>query len=103
MGRLAVPAADCLPLTTETQCPERHICRATVRPARMGRNVSVAVESLSGINVAGIDRDAVCATTLSFLVEVTCWARTVPAILTRGARVRIVNNNLDAGARNLVA
>ena len=87
MVKDAVPLADCLPVATEAHPAGRQTCRATVRPARTGRNVSVAVPVLAVCRVAGKDRDAVCATTLRVLVEVAYWARTFRAILTRGANV----------------
>ena len=101
MVKDAVPEVDCLPLATAAQAPDRHICRVTARPARTGRNVSVAVAVLAVTKVAGIDRVAVCATTPSLLAEVTYWARTFLAIVTRGAKVR-TEYDPTAGALKLV-
>jgi len=51
--------------------------------------------------VAGIDTDAVCATTLRVLTELTYWARTFLAMVTRGANVR-TEYDPTAGALNLL-
>ena len=101
MVKDADPEADCLPLDTAAHAPDRHICRATARPARTGRKVSVAVAVLAVSRVAGIDRVAVCATTLRVLAELTYWARTFLAMVTRGANVLIEYDPI-AGALNLV-
>jgi hypothetical protein len=68
----------------------------------MGRKVSVAVPVLACTKVAGMDRAAVCATTLRVLAELAYWARTFPAILTRGANV-LTEYDPVAGALKLVA
>ena len=102
MVKDAVPEADCLPLATAAQAPDRQTCRATARPARTGRKVSVAVAVLAVTKVAGMDRVAVCATTLSLLAELTYWARTFLAIVTRGANV-LTEYDPMAGALKLVA
>jgi len=101
MVKDAVPVADCLPVATEAHPAGRQICRATTRPARTGRNVSVAVAFLAVTKVAGMDRDAVCATTLRVLAELTYWARTFLAMVTRGANVR-TEYDPTAGALNLL-
>ena len=64
-------------------------CRWTGRPVRTGANFTVAVAGLACTSVAGVDRDADCATTLSVLLVVVYWARAFRAMVTRGAYERI--------------
>ena len=101
MVKDAVPEADCLPFATAAHAPERQTCSETTRPARTGRKVSVAVAVLAVTRVVGMDNDAVCATTLRVLAELTYWARTFLAIVTRGANV-LTEYDLMAGALKLV-
>ena len=93
--------ADCLPAATAAHAPERQTWRATDRPARTGRNVSLAVPVLAVTKAAGMDRDAVCATTWRVLAEVVYWARTFLAMVTRGANSRTEYDPM-AGALKLV-
>ena len=94
--------ADCLPVATDVHTPDFATCRATARPDRTGRKVSLAVLVFACTKVAGMDKAAVCATTVRVLAEVTYWARTLPATVIRGANVRTAYDP-STGALKLVA
>jgi hypothetical protein len=85
---VAAPVRDCLPVATDIHVPACMTCNATARPARTGRKVSLAVPVLACTKVVGTVRDPDCATTLNVLIPVTYWARTLPAMVTRGANDR---------------